>query len=346
MAGHGFRRADWDFLGAFTENALQRAGLDHVADGRGCAMSVHVADVVGSELRVFERRHHHAISAIAVLFRLGHVIGIARHTVAHDFRENRCIAFLGVFEGFENQNARTFADHKTVAARVPGTAGVLRIVIPRGERLHGRKPADAHGRDGRLRASANHHLRGPALDNFEGVAHGMRGSGASRSSGGIRPFRTIANGNLPRSQIDDRRRNEKRRNLVRAAVQQLAMFALNDVESADAGRNVDANLIQIRILRFPVGGLHRKIRAGQRDLNETRHLLEFFFLDPLKGVEVLHFAGNLAVEAGGVEMRDRRDATASGDEVPPAFLRADTQRADQSNTRNNYPATQGFHAPI
>src|SRR6266581_1870883 len=71
MAGHGFRRADWDFLGAFTENALQRAGLDHVADGRGCAMSVHVADVVGSELRVFERRHHHAISAIAVLFRLG-----------------------------------------------------------------------------------------------------------------------------------------------------------------------------------------------------------------------------------------------------------------------------------
>ena len=33
-------------------------------------------------------------------------------------------------------------------------------------------------------------------------------------------------------------------------------------------------------------------------------------------------------------------AALAGDEVLPAFLRADTQRADQSNARNDYPASQ------
>src|SRR5439155_25124850 len=73
---------------------------------------------------------------------------------------------------------------------------------------------------------------------------------------------------------------------------------------------------------------------------EARDLLEFFFFDPLEMVEVLHLAGDFAIESGGIEMGDWSNAAASGDEVPPAFLRADTQRADQSNTRDNYPASQ------
>ena len=44
-------------------------------------------------------------------------------------------------------------------------------------------------------------------------------------------------------------------------------------------------------------------------------------------------------------MRYRAYAAFSGDEVLPAFLRADAQRADQSNTRNDYPASQLFNAP-
>src|SRR5205823_10075360 len=123
-------------------------------------------------------------------------------------------------------------------------------------------------------------------------------------------------------------RDEKGRNLARAAVQQLAMLALDDVESTDAGRNVNADFVEVGILGLPVRGLHGKIRPRQRDLDEARHFLEFFFFDPLEGVEVFHFAGDLAVETSGVEMCDGRNAAASGDEVPPAFLRADTQRAD------------------
>ena len=39
------------------------------------------------------------------------------------------------------------------------------------------------------------------------------------------------------------------------------------------------------------------------------------------------------------------NAALPGHEVLPAFLRADAQRADQSNARNDYPASQSFDAP-
>ena len=92
--------------------------------------------------------------------------------------------------------------------------------------------------------------------------------------------------------------------------------------------------------------LHRGIGAGQRDLDEAAHLFQFFFLDPLEGVEVLHFAGDFAVEIRWIKMRDGADTTDPGQEVLPRFVCADSQCADQPNSRNNHPASHGFPAPI
>jgi hypothetical protein len=44
-------------------------------------------------------------------------------------------------------------------------------------------------------------------------------------------------------------------------------------------------------------------------------------------------------------MRDWPDAADTSDEVLPAFVCADTQRADQPNSRYHYPASHGFKAP-
>src|SRR5215467_4787695 len=92
--------------------------------------------------------------------------------------------------------------------------------------------------------------------------------------------------------------------------------------------------------------LHRKIGAGQRDLNEAAHLFKLFFFDPVERVKTLHFAGDLAVEVGGVEVRNWSDAADARDEVLPALLRADAQRADQPNSRNHNPLCHGFSAPV
>src|SRR5215472_3449277 len=101
------------------------------------------------------------------------------------------------------------------------------------------------------------------------------------------------------------------------------MLALDDIEPADARRNVNANFVEVGVFGLPVCRFHSKIRARQRNLDKARHFLEFFFLDPLEGVEVLHFAGKLAIETCGVEAGDRRYPAAPSDEVSPAFLRAD-----------------------
>ena len=43
------------------------------------------------------------------------------------------------------------------------------------------------------------------------------------------------------------RRNEERRDAARAALQQFDVLALDDVESADAGGNVDADFVEVGI---------------------------------------------------------------------------------------------------
>src|SRR5580693_4994522 len=123
------------------------------------------------------------------------------------------------------------------------------------------------------------------------------------------------------------------------------MLALNDVETADAGGDVDADFVEVRIFGLPVGRFYGKVRSSQSDLDEAAHFFQFFFLDPPEGIEVFDFAGDLAVKVCGIKLRDEANAALAGEEVFPGFLRADAQRADKSNTRNDYPASQVFDAP-
>src|SRR6266566_8876408 len=147
------------------------------------------------------------------------------------------------------------------------------------------------------------------------------------------------------SEIDDGGRNKERRNLARTALHQFPVFALDDVKPADAGRNVNADFVEVRVFFLPACRLHGKIRGGQRHLDEAAHLLQFFFLDPLEWVENLDFTGDFAIEAIGIELSDQPNATLTGDEIFPRFLRADSQRADQSNTRDYHSASQLSNAP-
>src|SRR5579864_249006 len=123
------------------------------------------------------------------------------------------------------------------------------------------------------------------------------------------------------------------------------MLALDDVEAADTGRNVHADFVQIRLLAFPIGHLDREIRAGQSNLDEPAHFLEFFFFNPAKGIEVFDFAGDAAIEAGGIKAGDCSDTAYAGEKILPTLLRADAQRADQSNTRDDNSASQRFQLP-
>src|ERR1700722_6792352 len=345
MAGHGFRGADWDIFCVVAKDPFEGARFEYVADGGGSAVGVYVADVFGLELGVLDGGAHDAVGTVAVGGGLRDVVGVAGHAVADNFGEDGGVAFLRVLEGFEDEDAGAFADHETVAAGSERAGGVSGIVVASGERFHGGETADAHGSDGGFRAAADHHFGGAALDDFEGVADSVGGSGARGGSGGIRALGAIANGDVAGSQIDDGGRDEKGRDSAWTALDQFPVLAFDDVETADAGRDVDADFVEVRIFGLPVGGFYGEIRSRESDLDEAAHFFQFFFLDPLEGIEVLDFTGDLAVKAGGVELRDDTNAALAGYEVLPGFLRADAQRADQSNTRNDYPASQLCNAP-
>ena len=133
MPGHRFRRAHRQLLvdGALAEQAFHRGGLNHIADWCGSSVRVHVADIVWRKLRVFQRRAHHAESAVAIFHRLRDVIRVAGHSVANNFRQDRSVALCRMFQRFQNHNARAFSDNESVAVRIEGAARRCRIIITR-----------------------------------------------------------------------------------------------------------------------------------------------------------------------------------------------------------------------
>ena len=86
MAGHGFGGADGNIV--FAEQIADRDGLQLVADGRGGAVRIYVADISRLQLGVADRIAHHAESAFVLGSRRGDVVGVAAHAVANNFRHD------------------------------------------------------------------------------------------------------------------------------------------------------------------------------------------------------------------------------------------------------------------
>ena len=76
------------------------------------------------------------------------------------------------------------------------------------------------------------------------------------------------------------------------------MLALDHVESADSGPDVHAHALGNFGRDLQARSLHGFIRRRQGEVDEASHLLQFFFLDELQGIEILDFGGNLAGELG------------------------------------------------
>jgi hypothetical protein len=115
----------------------------------------------------------------------------------------------------------------------------------------------------------------------------------------------------------------------------------DDVESADARRDVDAGGVRGLRYDFQPGHAHAEIGGGDRQLNEPGHLLEFFFFDPVQGIEIFHFTGDAAVKRADVEMGNGADTAFAGLEAGPDLFGADTASADQPNTGHYNSAAQG-----
>ena len=225
----------------------------------------------------------------------------------------RRTAPAGKLQFLEYHNARAFADYESVASRIPGTAGLLGIVVPGGKRAHGGESAHSHRSDRSFGAAGNHYIGIATRDDLESIADGVGAGSASRAGGLVRPSRVIADADVPRRQVDDRRRNKKWRDFARPAVQQADVLALNYVESANSRSDVYSHPLGNLRCYIQAGSLHRLIRRRQGQVDEAAHLFQFFFLDELQRIEVLYFSGDLAGKLGSVELGDAGDAALPGE---------------------------------
>ena len=155
------------------------------------------------------------------------------------------------------------------------------------------------------------------------------------------PFGVVANADLPGGEIDDGRGNEERRDLARAAVQQVGVLALDDVEPADAGADVDAGALgQLFVLDLVVGHLQRFIGGCDGQMNKARHLARFLFFDELQGIEVLHLGGDLAGKLRNVEAGNTLHAALAGQQRLPRLGHSVADGADHPNSRYNHATPQ------
>src|SRR5208337_4434122 len=312
------------------------------ADGRGCAVSVDVADYAGRDAGVAHGVAHDAESAFMFGSGLGHVVGVGGHAVADDFGEDGRAALASVLQLFEDHDARAFAHDEAVASLIPGAAGSLGLVVAGGKRAHGGESPDAHGCDGGFGAAGDHHVGVVVLDDAEGIADGMGAGGAGRGRGLIRSLGAVTHGDVPGGQVDDGGGNEERRDFARPAFDQCGVLALNDVESADAGPDMHADMLGVLRGDLQFRHLERFVAGGDSQVDEAPHLLQFFFFDVVQRVEVLDLGGDLAGKVAGVETGNAGHAALAGDERLPHFFGGIAHAADQAEPRDYDPASQLF----
>ena len=90
----------------------------------------------------------------------------------------------------------------------------------------------------------------------------------------------------------------------RPVLQQGLVLALDHFESADAAADVDADALGVlRASTFSPELESANSRRRDGELDEAPHLLDFFFLDVLGRVEILHLAGDPAGELRWRRMR-------------------------------------------
>ena len=246
--------------------------------------------------------------------------------------EDVCAAGPGELEFFEDEDAGALADHEAVAVFVEGAAGVGGVVVAGGERLHGGEPADAHGGDGGLGAARDHGVGVAPLDDAEGVADGVRGGGAGGRGGLVGAARAEADGDMAGCEVDDGAGNEERRNLARASGEHGRVFALDDVEAADARADMNADAVVVGLVDLQAGVVHRLLRRGDGEVDKAAHFAGLFLVDEEERVEILHFGGEAHRMAGEIEGFDLGHAAAAGKQALPHFADGPANSTDEAQS--------------
>ena len=169
----------------------------------------------------------------------------------------------------------------------------------------------------------------------------MSTGGACRGGSGIRAFSAGADGNITGGEIDNCGGDKERGNAARSMFEQVLVLALDDFKAADAAADVDTHTLGVFFGDFESGRLQRVFGSRDRKMDKTTHLLDLFFLDEARGIEVLDLARDAAIEQRRIERFDNGNAVPALKQRLPGLFgvvsngREQTDAGDYDSAGNN-----------
>ncbi len=105
------------------------------------------------------------------------------------------------------------------------------------------------------------------------------------------PRAPVLDGDVAGGEVDDGTGDEEGRDLAGTTVEQVDVLTFDDVKSADAGADVDADVVAIFLGDLEAGVFHGFCGSGQGEVDETAHFASLFFVHEEEGVEVFDLGG-------------------------------------------------------
>ena len=239
-----------------------------------------------------------------------------------------------VRRGLHDEHDGALAEHEAVAVGVERAARALRCVVAQREGTHVGQAGEHRLRDPGVRAARDDDVGLAGHDQPAGLQERVV---AARAGEGARRDGAVGaqvDGDLARGHVRDRGRHEVRAHVARAAGPQRLDVALglrharhgavdDDAQPVAGGRDVDA------CVRDGLAG------RADRELAEARRAPRALGTEQRLGIEPAHLAGDADGESRRVEVRDRADARAPGDEAVPRGRGVEAERRDRTQARDD-----------
>ena len=161
------------------------------------------------------------------------------------------------------------------------------------------------------------------------------------------PIAPVAMATWPGAHVRDAHRDEERRDPVGSSLahDQDVVEQRGHAAQARADDHARPRAHVVVQAAGQAGLVERLAGADERELDVAVRAPHLLAVEDVGRVEVLDLGGDLDAEPGRVEVRDRRDAGASGDEPVPGRGHVVAERRDRAHAGDDHPARRSTAKP-
>ena len=320
------------------EHVADRGGLRLVAERRARAVRVDVADGVGCDRRIAQRRRHRLGRTGARVIRLRDVPGVPGGPVPLELPVDAGAASPGMLPLLEHDDPGAFGQHEAVTIRIEGPARPLRVVVAKRQGPHVLEARQRDGRERRLGAAGDHHLGVAVLDHPQGGTDRVGGARTGRRDGDVRALDTEERRDVAARGVEEQLRDEEGRHLVDTLVDHPGELCLELLQPADPRADGHAAAIGLLTVEGDARVRDGVLRGGDGELRIAVEPTQFLGVGD---VLVFRLPGHLPAElhavAGDVEERDRADAAVTPHEPIPEEIHLPAEGRDHAQPGDRHP---------